>query len=193
MVKIIAVLALAALAGCSTVPASKTGILQPGPYTLKLNAWEKAALGLPGVSQTAAVEERGSTFTGEWHVSKMHGPQFRKALADGSLRRSTTPHTIRISLIATPEARGGSSTITSEFIIRDETVVGMLPVQFGQDDLLGWDAIRFVVLDDGIVSPPVCYVTGVRELRFFRDEWNNNPTPEDKTMNVHLIEGLRDP
>ena len=164
-------------------------------YTLKVNVWPVAALDLPGVERTNALEERQQSFVGTPHVSRTHGGQFRKALSEGRLTRSSVEHRFRVSFIMTPEARSnGSPVITSEYVIRDVTVVGLLELKFDRSDLEAWDAIRVVSLDGTVVSPPQYSATGVHELRFFNrasgtvlGEWDSNPVP-DCIMNEHWIE-----
>jgi len=172
----------------------------PDIYTLKVNVWQHGAIALNGVERTHAKEELAKKeieerFVGVPHVSRTHGGQFRKAYANGDLRRSTTAHNFRVSLIMTPESQGGASIITSEQIVDDITVIGLSELTFTRGQLEQWDAIRLVpIKNSGILSPPRSGITGLHELRFFNHlpgkklgEWENNPVP-DCIMNEHWIE-----
>lgn len=166
----------------------------PDVYTLKVNVWQRSALGLPRVERTHAREELAETFADVPRVSRMHGAQFRKAYATGDTARSATPRVFRVSLIMTPEAQGGAPTITAEEVIGDVSVTGLRELQFSRKQLERWDAIRVVANNGDVLSPPRYHRTGLHELRFFNrlprttlGEWDENPVP-DCIMNEHWIE-----
>jgi hypothetical protein len=173
----------------------------PDVYILKVNVWESKAMTLSGVERTHAKEELEEKFVygqhDPQHVSRMHGAQFRKAYAAGDIKRSATSHGFRVSLIMTPEAKGGAPTITAEEVVRDITVMGLRELRFARAELEKWDAIRLVPTEDGgILSPPRYHLTGFHELRFFNHlpgtrlgEWDSNPVP-DCLMNEHWIEQI---
>lgn len=167
----------------------------PDVYTLKVNVWKYEALSLEGVERTHAGEELEEKFAYVPHVSREHGAQFRRAYKNGMIGRSKTPHAFRVSLIMTPEARGGAPDIAKESILGDISVTGLYELRFTKAQLEQWDAIRLVpIADGGIVSPPRYHLTGLHELRFFNHlprtqlgEWDANPVP-DCIMNAHFVE-----
>lgn len=166
----------------------------PDVYTLKVDVWRHEALKLPGVERTQAQEELAEKFVGGPHVSRMHGRQIREAYAAGRAARSDVPRKFRVSLIMTPEARGGEPTITSEQVTGDVTVTGLRELRFTRAQLNEWDAIRVIAIDGDVVSPPRYHRTGLHEIRFFNHlpntilgEWDGNPVP-DCVMNEHWIE-----
>ncbi|MDP2651749.1 MAG: hypothetical protein Q8O94_01290 [bacterium] len=182
--------------------AKPSGIIAvcPDVYTLKVNVWEHKAIALSGVEKTHRKEELAKKelkerFVGVPHVSRTHGGQFRKAYANGKIKRSAVAHNFRVSLIMTPESQGGESRISSEEILGDITVTGLRELQFTRKQLEKWDAIRVVPIEPtGIYSPPRSNLTGVHGMRFFNHlpgkklgEWENNPVP-DCIMNEHWIE-----
>lgn len=167
----------------------------PDIYFLKINVWERKALSLPGVEATHAKEELGNKrFSTQEKVSSKHGGQFRRAYAEGVLKRSAVPREFRVSFIMTPEAQEGEATISDQEFVHDVTVTGLLELQFSRAQLEQWDAIRVIAIDGDMVSPPRSNDSGFRELRFFNrlpgkklGEWDNNPVP-DCIMNEHWIE-----
>ena len=169
----------------------------PDVYTLKTNVWQPPAFNMPGVETTHRVEEHRIPFVTGPHVSRDHGAQFRSAYAASRLTRSAVPHQFRVSLIMTPEARGGAPEITHQQHYADITVQPgrFYELQFPRALLGQWDAIRTVPLGGRYVSPPRSNLTGYQELRFFNHtpsrprlgEWENNPVP-DCVMNQHIIE-----
>jgi len=171
----------------------------PEVYTLKVNVWARSAFALPGVERTHAQEEIEEHFVYKLHdskhVSRNHGKQFREAYAAGKIARSAIGRAFRVSLIMTPESRGGEPTITEEQFHSDVTVTGLYELRFTRGQLEKWDAIRVLPIEDGgILSPPRYHLTGLHELRFFNHlpgttlgEWEGNPVP-DCIMNEHWIE-----
>ncbi len=165
----------------------------PSTFTLKVNVWRESALELPGVWSTQAKEELQEKFVGA-RVSRTHGRQFREAYADGKIARSATPRVFQVSLIMTPEARGGVSTITEELVLGNITVKGLKELRFTWAQLERWDAVRVASVNGDTISPPPYHLTGLHELRFFNrlpgttlGEWDANPVP-DCVMNEHWIE-----
>lgn len=163
----------------------------PNVYHLKVYVWERKAMTLSGVAQTSAKEELEEHFVygrhDPQHVSRTHYTHFQKALAAGELRHSTNAHVFRVSLIMTPESRGGEPTITAEEILGDITVKDTFyEIPFTLTQLQKWDAIRVVPVEDGnIISPPRYHKTGLHEMRFFNrlpntklGEWDSNPDPD---------------
>jgi len=177
-------------------PVARPAILTcPDVYTLKVNVWESRAMSLSGVERTHAQEELQEKFVDVQHVSRTHGGQFRKAYAAGEIKRSATTHGFRVSLIMTPEAKGGAPTITAEEVVEDVSIMGLRELRFTRAQIEKWDAIRLVPTEDGdILSPPRYHLSGFHELRFFNHlpgtklgEWDSNPVP-DCLMNEHWIE-----
>lgn len=167
----------------------------PNVYTLEVKVHENRAFYLPGVEQTHAQEERGVVFVGKQHVSRTHGPQLRKSLADGGHQHSKTPQDFRVSLIMTPEIRTGVADITDEQFVADITVIGSREIDFSLAEIDKWDAIRVVaVKGEEVRSPPRFAGTGLHEMRFFNKlsgtehgEWDN-PVQRECFKTEHWIE-----
>lgn len=163
----------------------------PDVYHLKVYVYQPEAMKLPGVARTSAKEEMEEHFVygrhDPEHVSRTHYTQFQKALAAGEIRHSVVAHVFRVSLIMTPESRGGEPTITAEEPPGDITVKDTFyEIPFTLAQLEKWDAIRVVPIEDGrIISPPRYHKTGLHEMRFFNrlpgtqlGEWDSNPDPD---------------
>lgn len=167
----------------------------PDVYVINVNVWGRNALKLSGVEQTHAKEELGQgRFAGTPHVSSTHGRQLREAYAEGKLKRSEAERAFRVSLIMTPESEGSSQEITKEEALGDIIVTGLRELMFTAKQLKDWDAVRLVVVNGDVLSPPRFNGTGLRELRFFNrlprttfGEWDNNYS-KNCIMNVHFIE-----
>lgn len=171
------------------VPVARGPVLGcPNIWVLEVANWENKAFYLPGVEQTHAKEKFGVKFVGRAHVSRTHGPQFRAAYDKGDIVHSKVSSNFRVSLIMTPEARNGDTTITEEKFYKDIVVVGSREVEFTRADLDKWDAIRVVAaVGEEVRSPPRFAETGFHEMRFFRDEWAN-PVQRPCFKTEHWIE-----
>ncbi len=145
----------------------------PDVYHFKLYVYTKKAMSVPGVALTAAKEELEKKFVIGWrdahHVSRSHYTQLQKALESGYLQYSAIPHVFQVSLIMSPEADGGSPTITKEQVLGDVTVKDFYrEISFTKQQLDDWDEISFVpVKDENYESPPRYNLTGLHELRVF--------------------------
>lgn len=167
----------------------------PDVYTLEVKVHENRAFYLPGVEQTHAQEERDVIFIGRQHVSRTHGAQLRRSLADGGHKHSWTPTDFRVSLIMTSEIRTGVADIIKEQPVADITVTGSREIDFSSAEIDEWDAIRVVaVRGEEVRSPPRFAGTGQHEMRFFNKlpgtqhgEWDN-PLQKQCFKTEHWIE-----
>ncbi len=180
----------------SAQPASVAPAGCPETYTLKINVWENAAMGLPGVLEVHQRESYSLQFDKDTRVSAYIGEVVRAAALEGKIKWSALPVRFRASLINEESIAEHKFGVVGEQVVAETFVVrGLKVLKFPLADLKKWGAIRLVLLEGDLDSPPIFKATGLKEIRFYNrlpgkklGEWDNNPVP-DCIMNVHAIAG----
>ena len=159
----------------------------PEVYTLKVNIWPEEAVNLTSnirrTINATSVDGTVGTFKNTDRVSRKYGGFLRKSAARGKISHDNIPSNVVVSFIN----EGFSNNIKKELHLGVTSVTGLRELRLKGEDVGNWDAIR-LVFSGGFISPVRYTRTGEQEIRFYRDEWKNNPVP-DCIMNVHAIRG----